>query len=157
MKPAVYVETSVVSYATSRLSTNLRAAGRQSVARRWFETCAQNYRLFASLLVSREAAGGDSQAAAERLKLIHGIPLLEITDSASKLASSLVQQHALPQKAVEDALHVSIAAVHGMDYLLTWNCRHIANARMRLSIARVCREHGYESPVICTPEELSDD
>ena len=85
------------------------------------------------------------------------IARLAITDEAGKLAAKLVQRGAIPRKAAEDALHIAIAAAHGVDYLLTWNCRHIANATMRQAIEHVCREAGYEPPVICTPEELLND
>lgn len=108
-------------------------------------------------LVADEAAGGDPDAAQERGAFLEGIPRLGITDAAGKLAVRLVAGAAVPQKAAEDALHIAVAAVHGVDYLLTWNCKHIANATMRQSIERVCREAGYEPPVICTPEELMND
>jgi hypothetical protein len=82
------------------------------------------------------------------------IPLLEVTDETTTLAQELVDHVPLPKKAAVDALHIALAAVHGMDYLLTWNCKHIANATLRGNIEEVCRTKGYEPPVICTPEEL---
>jgi hypothetical protein len=110
-----------------------------------------------SQLVIREASSGDEEAVRERLDLVEGIPLLAITDAVGELAARLVGRGVVPRKAAEDALHIAVAAVHGLDFLLTWNCKHIANAMMRSAIERVCREAGYEPPVICTPEELTSD
>jgi hypothetical protein len=113
--------------------------------------------LFVSQLVVSEAAGGDAQAARERAALLQAIPRLGITDAVGGLAAKLVDDGAVPREAAEDAVHIAVAAVHGVEYLLTWNCRHIANAAMRQAIEAVCRNAGYEPPVICTPEELVDD
>jgi hypothetical protein len=157
MKPAVYMETSVVGYATSRPSRDLVIAGHQQITREWFAVRAQACELFISQLVASEASGGDDEAARERATFLQGIPRLDITDAAGELAVKLVAGGALPRKAGEDALHIAIATVHGVDYLMTWNCKHIANAAMRQAIERVCREAGYEPPVICTPEELMND
>jgi hypothetical protein len=88
---------------------------------------------------------------------VHNIPLLGVTDAASDLAGRLVEAGALPRTAVEGALHIAVAAVHGVECLLTWNCRHIANATMRQAIEGACRAAGYEPPIICTPEELVDE
>ncbi|MDA2938624.1 type II toxin-antitoxin system VapC family toxin [Acidobacteria bacterium AH-259-A15] len=115
------------------------------------------YDLFVSQVVIREAAEGDKEAAARRLSLLHGLRVLALTDEAVELARVLVDQGAVTRTSVEDALHIALATVHGMDYLLTWNCRHIANATMRSGIEAVCRECGYEPPVICTPEELTSE
>jgi hypothetical protein len=76
---------------------------------------------------------------------------------ASALARHLITQGSLPPKAAVDALHIAIAVVNGIDYLLTWNCTHIANATMRRRIDAVCRQDGYEPVVLCTPEELMED
>ncbi len=135
-KPAVYLETSVVGYATSRPSRDLVVAGHQQITREWFALRARGYELFVSQLVASEASGGDKEAARERVALLGGIPRLGITDAAGELAAKLVESGAVPQKAAEDALHIAVAAVHGVDYVLTWNCKHIANAAMRQ--ARVC-------------------
>jgi hypothetical protein len=105
-------------------------------------------------MVIQEAGSGDPAAAQRRLGELAGIPLLGLTDEAQALARELIENGALSKQAVEDALHIALATVHGMDYLLTWNCRHIANARMREAVVSVCTMRGYEPPVICTPEEL---
>jgi len=156
-KPAVYLETSVIGYATSRFSRDLFVIGHQQITREWFARRAKAYDLFVSRIVTDEASRGDEEAARERAALLRGIPLLGITDAATQLASRLVERRAVPRKAAEDAFHIAVAAAHGVDYLLTWNCKHIANAAMRQAIERVCRESGYEPPVICTPEELMND
>ncbi len=157
-KPAVYVETSVVGYLTSHPSRDLvPVAARQEITREWFAVQAQAYELFVSQLVVNEASAGDKEAARERSAFLQGIPRLGITDATGELAGKLVESGAVPRKAAEDALHIAVAAVHGVDYLLTWNCAHIANATMRQGIEGVCRGAGYEPPVICTPEELMND
>lgn len=156
MKVAVYLETSVVSYATSRPSRDLIVAARQQVTRDWFISRASAYDLYISQLVVSESSGGDADAALERMVLVNAIPRLAITESAGVLAEALLQKGAVPKKSAEDALHIAVAAVHGVGYLLTWNCKHIANATMRQAIEAGCRDAGYEPPVICTPEELVD-
>jgi predicted nucleic acid-binding protein len=110
--------------------------------------------LFASELVREEAAKGDSTAAARRLEALQGIPLLDVTEEATELAGRLMELGVSPAKAADDAGHLATATVHGMEFLLTWNCRHLANAEIAEVIAFFLREGGYEPPVICTPEEL---
>lgn len=156
-KQAVYLETSVIGYATARPSRDLVVAGHQQITREWFALHASKYELFVSQLVVSEASGGDLEAARARTAFLEGIARLETQEPIITLASRLVQRGAVPRKAAEDALHIAIAAGHGVQFLLTWNCKHIANATLRQAIERVCREAGYEPPVICTPEELMDD
>jgi hypothetical protein len=107
-------------------------------------------------VVLDEARAGEKREAAKRLSALRDIPLLEINQQVIGLAQNLVQLQAVPMKAAQDALHIAIACVNGVDYLLTWNCKHIANARMRSKIEKVCRNAGYLPPIICTPEELED-
>jgi hypothetical protein len=154
-KRTVYLETSVISYATSRPSRDLVVAARQQVTRQWFVRDAGAFDLFVSELVLAEAMEGDPLAVAERRSLIEGIPILAITNAAGDLGAKLVHERAVPEDAEEDALHIAVAAVHGVDFLLTWNCRHIANAAMREGIEGVCTRCGFEPPVMCTPEELT--
>jgi predicted nucleic acid-binding protein len=156
-KPTVYLETTVISYATSRASRDLLVAARQQITQEWFACGAQAYQLFVSQIVVREASSGDEEAARARIALLEGLPLLAVTDAVGSLAEKLVGIGAIPTKATEDALHIAVAAVHGVDFLLTWNCKHIANAAMRQAIERICRDADYEPPVICTPEELTSD
>ena len=154
MKPSVYLETSIIGYLAMRMSGVLRVAANQQVTRDWWDNQRQQYELFVSRYVLNECLKGDPQAAQERLAFLEGIPLLEVSDTVETLAQALLSKVPLPAKAMVDALHISVAALSGVQYLLTWNCRHIANPSLRLRIESVCREMGCEPPVICTPQEL---
>ena len=125
----------------------------QQITREWWAR-RDGFDLYSSRLVVQECQAGDAQAAADRLAALAGIPLLEQGAEVAELAEALVRGVPLPPKAGADALHIATAAVHGMQYLLTWNCTHIANAVMRPRIEAVCRAAGFEPPLICTPEEL---
>lgn len=155
-RAAIYIETSVVSYLAARPSRDIIVAAHQQLTLDWWENQRHQYDLFISQIVLEEAQAGDRQAAEKRLAVLENMPLLEIDESVIRLAETLVQSHAIPIKAVQDALHIAVACINGMDYLLTWNCKHIANAKMRSKIEQVCREEGYVAPIICTPEELED-
>lgn len=154
MKPKVYIETSVVSYLTARLSRDLIVAGHQQVTQDWWQTHRQSFDLVASQLVIQEASAGHPEAAQKRLEVLQTTELLKITEKALSLSVKLVKGGPLPSKAAEDALHIAIAVTNGVDYLLTWNCTHIANASMRSRVEAICRSNGYEPAIICTPEEL---
>jgi predicted nucleic acid-binding protein len=154
VKARVYVETSVISYLTARPSRDLLSAAHQQVTLDWWDGRRQDFELFTSELVVAEARMGDSNAAQRRLGILRDIPLLPITEQARSLAVAIVRQGFLPAAALPDALHIATAAVHEMDYLLTWNCTHIANAEILPRIAPLCEEHGRTLPYICTPEEL---
>ncbi len=156
MKLKVYIETTIPSYLTAWPSRDLVKAAQQQITKEWWQT-RDRFDLLVSQLVIEESRGGDPQAARERLEALAGVPVLRITGDATALASRLVDGVPLPEKASADALHIAIAVVGGIDYLLTWNCRHIANAAMRHKIEAVCRTDGYEPPVICTPVELMED
>jgi hypothetical protein len=152
-KARAYIETSVVSYLTAWPSRDLVRAAHQQVTREWWSIRGR-FDLFISQFVIDEAAAGDEVAAADRLAILQEAVLLEVTEDAILLAETLVAEGALPSQARVDALHVAMATVHGMDYLLTWNCRHIANASFRGRIEEICRAAGFEPPTICTPLEL---
>jgi hypothetical protein len=154
MKRRVYLETTVPSYLTAWPSRDLVRAAHQQITRDWWEKRASNFELFISQVVIKECQAGDSKAAADRMIAVADLPLLEQSVDATVLAQALVEDVPLPERASVDALHIAIATVHGMDYLLTWNCTHIANAALRGQIESICRAHGYEPPAICTPEEL---
>lgn len=153
MKSTVYIETSVISYLIARMSRDLVVAGHQQITQEWWEA-RDDWELYASRLVVAEATRGDPGASSRRLEQLHGIPHLAMTPPVETLVVALIEAAALPEKAVEDAFHIALATVHGMDFLLTWNCKHIANAIKRGIIERVCERAGYAMPVICTPEEL---
>ena len=139
MKPKVYIETTVVSYLTARPSRDVVIAGYQQTTRLWWRDAAARFELVASQLVLREAAAGDADAAKDRLAALASITLLDATEEATELAEQLIHSGAIPVKAAEDAAHIAIAVTNGADYLVTWNCRHIANATMRTHIEQVCR------------------
>jgi hypothetical protein len=154
MKSRLYLETTIPSYLTSRPSRDLIIAGHQQITREWWENRRDTFQLFISQLVLDEAGAGDPVAARKRLKVLQGLSLLDITPEVGELASSILASGKIPRKAATDAAHIAILAVQGMDFLVTWNCVHIANAVIAKSLAFICREHACECPVICTPEEL---
>ena len=157
MKPKIYVETTIVSYLVAWPSRDVIVAAHQQITDEWWRTKRQFFELFASQLVLREAQAGDEEMAQRRLHAREEVTLLEITEEALELAEDLINKGPLPQKAAEDAVHIAVAVVNGLDYLITWNCKHIANAKMRDKIEQVCRAGGYEPVIICTPEELLED
>jgi len=156
MNPKVYIETTIVSYLAAHPSRDLIVAGHQQITHEWWQTSRHNFAVVSSQLVAREAGAGDPEAAEARLAFLAGLILLEITEEALTLAQRLLQSKVIPQDFPEDALHVAVAVVHGIEYLLTWNYKHLANAGMRSKIEATCRELGYEAVVICTPEELME-
>jgi predicted nucleic acid-binding protein len=157
MKPKIYIETSIISYLTARQSRDIIIAAHQQITEEWWRTKRHSFDLYASQLVIREASAGDEEQARKRLKTLEETELLEVTENALSLAKVFIEKGAVPQKAAEDALHISIAVVNGIDYLISWNCKHIANAKMRSKIQQVCLSCGYEPIIICTPEELLED
>lgn len=153
-KKTVYVETSVVSYLTARPSSDLMAAAWQKATLDWWDGRRGRFDLYVSDTVIEEAGTGDSGAASRRLEALDGIPVLELTDSVVVLSRALIEAGAVPSRVPDDALHIAVSAVHGMDYLLTWNFRHIDNAEAKPVIRRICAANGYTCPEICTPQEL---
>ena len=156
MKPTAYIETSVVSYLTSRPSRDVVAMAHQRVTHEWWRTTPERFYLVASQLVIREAAKGDPEAARARLNILKGVTLLDATEDAEQLARELIDLRAVPPNAAADAAHIAIAVVNRVQYLVTWNFRHIANAAMRTGIEQVCRSAGYKPPVMCSPNELME-
>ena len=157
MKAKVYVETSVISYLTARPNNDIRAMANQNVTIEWWETQRLNFDLFISEFVVAEASIGDPDAVQRRLAAIADIMELQATEEVRVLGQQLIRCNALPENAEVDAYHVAIATVNGIDYLLTWNCTHIANAHTRPRIEAACRALGYEPPIICTPQELTEE
>ena len=156
MRPKVYLETTIISYLTARPSRDLVTAAYQQITQDWWLDTRPHFDLFVSQLVHQEAGGGDVEAAEKRLKTLHGIPLLPTSEEALALAQSIMREELVPQRVAEDAAHIAIATTNGVDYLMTWNLKHIANAVTRSKIEALCRAEGYEPPVICTPEELKE-
>ncbi|WP_295405483.1 type II toxin-antitoxin system VapC family toxin [uncultured Thiocystis sp.] len=153
MKSRVYIETSVISYLTARPSRDLIGMARQQVTQAWWDNRAK-HDLCVSEVVARECASGDPGAAARRMAVIEDLPLLRVTTHAVEIAKALVSREIIPQKAAEDALHIAIATVHAVDFLLTWNCKHIANPEIQRQIALYLEEIDLFLPFICTPDEL---
>ncbi len=156
MKQKIYIETSVVSYYTNRPSRDLVTAARQQVTREWWEERAHHFDLYISVLVLEEAGCGNRAEAQKRLDALDGIPIIRISNEAEELAGALIAGP-IPEKSAEDALHIALAAVNGIDFLLTWNFRHINNAMMKKHIIKIVENYGYECPVLCSPEELEED
>jgi hypothetical protein len=154
MRQTVYIETSIVSYLAAYLSRDLITAAHQQITHTWWQERRPEFWLFASQVVLDESAAGDPQMASKRMEILRDVPLLEITPGVAELAAALIVQLPLPPCAGADAAHIATAAYHGMNFLLTWNCSHIANAALRPRIEKICREQGYTAPVLCTPEEL---
>lgn len=153
-KPKVYLETSVVGYFASRRSRDIITAARQEITHTWWENSLPKFQPFISVLVLRESNTGDVHAAAQRRDAISAMPVLEITADAETLAGALISKGAIPAEYPEDALHIAIATVQGMDYLVTWNFTHINNAVLKGKVEQVCEERGFNCPLICSPEEL---
>ena len=157
MKRRVYIETSVVSYLASRPSRDVVSAGRQQLTHTWWEIRRPVFDLVISQVVLDEVRAGDPHAAQRRMAFVAALPLLDITDEATELAATLIERVPLPPQAAADAAHIAVAAYHGVDFLLTWNVAHIANAALRRRMEDVCRGHGYQAPILCTPDELMED
>jgi hypothetical protein len=154
MKTVVCIETSIISYLAARPSRDLIVAAHQQVTQEWWEFMRGQYECITSTAVVKECSAGDPQAATRRLGLLQEITIIAFPPSVMKLAVRLIERGALPQKAIEDATHIAAAATCGVHILLTWNCKHIANAAIQRSIERVLLEEQFAMPVICTPLEL---
>ena len=157
MKPRVYVETTVISYLAARPARDVVVAGHQQSTRDWWGIASDRFELVVSDLVREEAGIGDRDAARARLSILDSLATLDATPEADALADGIVRTSAVPPAAIRDALHVAIAAANGVEYLVTWNFRHIANAVARPLIESCCRQAGFEPPTICTPEELMEE
>lgn len=153
-KKSVYIETSIISYLTAKPSSDLLAAAWQKITIDWWDTQRDRFDLFASEIVIEEAGKGDDIAAKRRLNALTEIPLLSVTDEVLLFSETIIRAGAIPKKAIGDSLHIALSAVHGVDYLLTWNYRHIDNAETKPLIRRICEKNKYLYPEICTPQEF---
>ena len=154
MKPKLYLETTIPSFLTARPSRDVVIAGQQQATRDWWSDRRQRYELYVSALVLDEASQGDAAMAAARLEALKSFQVLTYSTEAEELTRALLASRLIPAKAAADAAHIAVASAHGMDFLLTWNCRHIANAAIVEKLRAVCIREGYAAPVICTPHEL---
>jgi predicted nucleic acid-binding protein len=157
MKPRCYLETTIPSYLTAWPSRDLVIAAHQQITREWWQKRRGAFEIFISEIVLREVGRGDEDAVKDRMNALAGVELLRTSNEAIELADKLARALQLPKQAVADGLHIAIAATNGIDFLLTWNCRHIANAAFQPLIGSICRAEGVEPPVICTPEELLEE
>jgi len=154
MKPKVYIETSVISYLTARPNRDVVVAARQAITQDWWENHRNRFDLFISELVEEEMLRGDPDAAALRAEKVSGIQSLSSSDEAENLTELLLEKRVIPVGSEEDAAHIAIASSQGMDYLLTWNFKHINNAERKAAIIRVVESCGFDCPALCSPEEL---
>jgi predicted nucleic acid-binding protein len=155
MKPRIYIETTIVSYLTAWPSRDVVRLAEQQITRSWWDNERHRFELFTSQFVLDEAGAGDPEAARLRLEALHDVALLDISKSGP-LAELLIASAALPQIARIDAYHLATAAVNGIEYLCTWNCRHLANAMHRRKIEAACRQMDVEPPILGTPVELTE-
>jgi predicted nucleic acid-binding protein len=154
MSETVYIETSILGYLTAKATKNLILAANIEVTRDWWELRRSNFNLYISQVVLDEIAEGDSEIAAQRLEIVRDFPLLELNQAVRDLAGQFLARSNLPPKAADDAVHIATATVYDLDYLLTWNCKHIANAQIQRKLAEISLDRGYQLPIICTPYEL---
>ena len=154
MNKSVYIESSVISYLTARPSRDLVIAGHQAVTAEWWDDRRTRYDVYVSPLVVEEISASDTSAAAERLRVIADIPSVAVAADAESLASALLAANAVPANSARDALHIAIAATQGIDYLITWNFKHINNASTRTMVINAVSDFALDCPVLCSPEEL---
>ena len=151
---SVYLETTFISYLVSRPSRDLLVAAHQQITYDWWTHRRQHFDCCISQVVIDEVSAGDSEESRKRLDMLSACHVLEVTEDAELLTRAILASRAIPKRAVRDAAHIAVASVNDINYLLTWNCAHLANAQMIRKIAVVCNREGYNMPVICTPEEL---
>ena len=154
MKRSAYLETTVIGYLAMRSSRDVRVAANQLSTREWWDDHRPSFDIFVSQFVLDECDQGDPTAADERRLYLKNIPVLDMNADVEPLAEVISNELQIPPKVRIDAFHISIAAVHGIQFLLTWNCKHIANPENRPKIERACRDRGMEPPLICTPFDL---
>ncbi len=153
-KPSAYIETTVVGHLAGRILDDSIIAGRQKVTRLWWPIAVNENELFVSSVVADECSAGNADAAQERMEIVNSLLFLAISPITDQLAADLIAKHAVPVTEPRDALHIAISAVNGIEYLVSWNFKHIVNPKRRAAIERVCEEAGFSPPMICTPDEL---
>lgn len=154
MKPTLYLETTIPSYLVSRPSRDLIIAAHQQVTREWWDHRRRDFDVVTSRLVLDEASVGDQQAAGKRLEALRDMPVLELNADVISFAQEIMRLGCIPERAGTDSAHISVCAVYGVDFMLTWNCRHIANGVVIAAVRKLCDEAGYAFPVVCTPDSL---
>jgi hypothetical protein len=156
VKPTVYIETSIVSYLTAKPSRDLIVAGHQQITQEWWENMRPKVECFVSPFVIQEVSRGDKESAQRRLESISGFPVLELNEEIQKLAYRYYVAIKIPESALIDASHLAVATWHNMDYLLSWNSKHIVSGRVRKILEEINSSLNIHTPVMCTPEELME-
>jgi hypothetical protein len=151
---SVYVETTIVSYFVARPSRDVVVAARQESTRELWPELVSNFDSCVSVLVREEVGRGDGELAALRLQAIEAFPVLDVDDAARTLASKIIGGHGIPEEYPEDALHIAVAAVNGIDVLITWNFAHLNNPFTRMMVRQLVENAGYRCPELCSPDEL---
>lgn len=157
MAKRVYIETTIPSYLAAWPSRDLLQAARQQITHQWWNANRQNFELCTSQIVLDESQAGDLSAAQDRMRFLDDLPLLSLSLDVNEVAKAIMESGLLPLKAARDAVHIAVSSVHRVDILLTWNCRHIANAAIMKELAEIVERCGHELPILCTPEELLGD
>lgn len=154
MKHKVYLETSVISYYTARPSNDIITLGRQRITEQWWQYALDTFDVHVSPIVFEEAELGDSTASSKRLKVMGHFKVLAIDDIVRQVWSVYMEKLGLPERAIRDAGHLAVASVHDIDYLVTWNCAHIANGDTIRKLSLLNNQLGLPMPIIVTPDEL---
>jgi hypothetical protein len=157
VKPTVYIETTIPSYLAARLARDLLQAANQMLTHDWWNERRSEFTLCTSQLVLTEVSAGHPEAAKRRLEILEGIPLLATVVEVNAVAQRILRTGLLPESSARDASHIAIASVHSVDYVLSWNNRHIVNATIRKGVAAAVAEFGYVLPTLCTPAELMEE
>lgn len=151
----VYIETTIPSYLAAHPSSQKQIAQDQQATHHWWKHERSRFRLYTSIFTTDEASRGDPSAAARRTPFLSGIPLLDIPERLAELEADIINLFRLPPKAYTDASHLGLAILHRMDYVLTWNCTHLANAVLQKELLEYCMYHQLHVPVVCTPHTLT--
>ncbi len=157
MPESIYIETTIPSLYVARPSSLLVEAARQQLTKIWWDDHRSDYSLVCSQTVVDECSRGEAEMADRRIAILDSVPLLELSNDVLAIAQDLIERQIIPTKAADDAVHIAVASVHRIDYLLTWNCKHIANPHNWRRISDCLSAHGYRPSVICTPEDLIGD
>jgi predicted nucleic acid-binding protein len=155
-KPTIYIEPTIISYYTAQRTRDLIMAAHQEITFEWWHNILPSLDPYVSQIVFDEISRGDKDAAQRRLNAVRDFRVLEMTPDVASLAAIYFDALDIPEKARNDSFHLALAVHHGMDYLVSWNCTHISSGRVRSVVGRINADKGYETPIICTPEELME-
>lgn len=157
MKESLYLETTVVSYYTSKPSRDIIVLAHQEITREWWYKAIKRFDCFISEVVVEEVSLGDRESAKRRLEELKNFPHLELNDKVEEMAQVYMERLEFPKKSFRDAVHLAVASVHNIDYLITWNCTHLANGEVIKKLMKINGSFGIHTPIICTPEELMEE